>query len=127
MLSPFIVSPSKKSPILYHLPLLPNPPIPASSLWHSPILRHRAFTGPKASPPIDDLLGHLLLQMQLEPRVPPGVFFDWLFSPRELWGYWLIHIVVPPMGLQIPSACKDIFKALQVLYICPVTSSFVLL
>jgi hypothetical protein len=31
-------------------------------------------------------------------------FFDWWFSPRELWGYWLVHIVVPPMGLQIPSA-----------------------
>jgi hypothetical protein len=27
-----------------------------------------------------------------------------LFSPWELWGYWLVHIVVSPMGLQIPSA-----------------------
>jgi hypothetical protein len=25
-------------------------------------------------------------------------------SPRELWGYWLVHVVVPPMGLQTPSA-----------------------
>ena len=25
-------------------------------------------------------------------------FFYWWFSPRELWGYWLVHIVVPPMG-----------------------------
>jgi hypothetical protein len=41
--------------------------------------------------------------MQVEPRVPPCVFFDWWFSPRELWGYWLVH-VVPPMGLQAPSA-----------------------
>ncbi|KRY63404.1 hypothetical protein T4D_898 [Trichinella pseudospiralis] len=24
--------------------------------------------------------------------------------PRELWGYWLVHIVVPPMGLKTPSA-----------------------
>ena len=28
----------------------------------------------------------------------------WWFSPRELWGYWLVHIVVPPMRLQTPSA-----------------------
>jgi hypothetical protein len=42
--------------------------------------------------------------MQLEPWVPPCVFFDWWFSPRELWGYWLVYIVVPPMGLQTPSA-----------------------
>jgi hypothetical protein len=26
------------------------------------------------------------------------------FSSKELWGYWLVHIVVPPMGLQTPSA-----------------------
>jgi hypothetical protein len=42
--------------------------------------------------------------MQLEPWVPPCVFFGWWFSPRELWGYWLVHIVVSPMGLQNPSA-----------------------
>jgi hypothetical protein len=23
---------------------------------------------------------------------------------HELWGYWLVHIVVPPIGLQIASA-----------------------
>jgi hypothetical protein len=32
------------------------------------------------------------------------VFFDWWFSLRELWGYWLVHIVVSLMGLQTPSA-----------------------
>jgi hypothetical protein len=42
--------------------------------------------------------------MQLEPRVPPCVFFDWWFSTRELWRYWSVHIAVPPMGLQTPSA-----------------------
>jgi hypothetical protein len=42
--------------------------------------------------------------MHLETRVPPRVFFDWWFSPREPWRYWLVHIVVPPMGLQTPSA-----------------------
>jgi hypothetical protein len=38
--------------------------------------------------------------MKLEPWVPPCIFFDWWFSPKELWEYWLVHIVVPPMGLQ---------------------------
>jgi hypothetical protein len=63
-------------------------------------LGHRAFIGERASSPIDDLLGHPLLHMQLE----PCVLFGWYFSPWKLWGYWLVHIVVPPMGLQIPSA-----------------------
>ena len=103
MLFPFLYS-SPKTPYLLPLPLLTNPPTPTSWPWHSPTLGHRAFTGPRASPPIDDRLGHPLLHMQLEPWVPPCVFFDWWFSPRELWGYWLVHIVVPPMGLQTPSA-----------------------
>jgi hypothetical protein len=30
--------------------------------------------------------------------------FLWWFSPRELWRYWLVHFVVPPMRLQTPSA-----------------------
>jgi hypothetical protein len=31
-------------------------------------------------------------------------FFGWWFSTRELWGYWLVHIVVLPIGLQTPLA-----------------------
>jgi hypothetical protein len=54
--------------------------------------------------PIDVLLGHLLLHMQLEPWVPPCVLFGWWLSLWELWGYWLAHIIVPPMELQTPSA-----------------------
>jgi hypothetical protein len=102
MLSPFLVSPPK---IPYHIlpPLLPNPPTPTSWPWPSPILGPRAFRGPRASPPTDDRLGHPLILMQLEPGVPPCVFFGWWFSHRELWGYWLVHIVVPPMGLQTSS------------------------
>ena len=42
-----------------------------------------------ASLPNDGRLGHLLLHMQLE---------------TQLWGYWLVHIVVPPIGLQTPLA-----------------------
>jgi hypothetical protein len=108
MLSPFLVSPSK---IPCPLPLPPSPTSPApqpthshSWSWHSPILGHRAFTGRRASPPIDDWLGHHLLHMHLEPQVPPCVFFDWWYSSKEFWGYWLVHIDVPSMGLQSPSA-----------------------
>jgi hypothetical protein len=49
---------------------------------------------PRVCPPIDGGLGNPLLHMQLEPCVPPCVFFDWWFSPKELWRYWLVHIVV---------------------------------
>ena len=68
--------------------MLLNPPTPASWPWHSPVLGHMIFTRPRASPPTDCLLDHLMLHMQLE---------------TELWGgYWLLNIVVPPIGLQIP-------------------------
>ena len=60
--------------------LLHNLPTPASSPRHSPILGHKTFTRPRASPPIDDRLGHPLLHMQLEPWDPPCVFFSWWFS-----------------------------------------------
>jgi hypothetical protein len=73
------------------------PTTPAYPLWHSPTLGHQAFTGPRASPPIDALQGHPLLHMRLEPWVPPCVLFGWWFSLWELWGNWLIHIVVPSM------------------------------
>jgi hypothetical protein len=88
---------------------LQNPFSPSPSLcspthpWHSLILEHRTFTGLGASPPIDDQLDHPLLHMQLEPWFPPCIFFGWWFSPRELWGYLLVHIVVLPMGQAFPS------------------------
>ena len=46
----------------------------------------------------------IILHMQLRPWAPPCVLFGWWFSPWEIWGYWLVHIVVPPMELQTPSA-----------------------
>jgi len=101
MLTSFLVSPPK---IPYPLPLFTNLPTPAFWSWHSPRLGRTAFTGPRAFPPIDDLLGHPLLHMQLEPWIPPCVFFDWWFSPRKLWGYLLVHIIVPHIGMQTPSA-----------------------
>jgi hypothetical protein len=46
--------------------LLPNPPIPASWPWNSPLLGHIIFAKPRASTPIDDLLGKTLLYIQLK-------------------------------------------------------------
>jgi hypothetical protein len=76
MLSPFLVSPPN-IPYPVPPPPAPQPTHSHSWSWHFPILGHRAFTGPKASPPIDDLPGHPVLHMQLEPQFPPCVFFDW--------------------------------------------------
>ena len=53
-----------------------------------------------------------MLHIQLQPQVPPCVFFDWWFGSKELWGYWLVHIDVPPMGFQ-----KKKFKVLEVQYV----------
>ena len=69
MLSPFLVFPLKIH-YPFSLPLLNNPTTPTSGPWHSPILGHITFTGPKVSPSNDDQLGHPLLHMQLEPQVP---------------------------------------------------------
>jgi hypothetical protein len=102
MLSPFLISPPK-TPYTIPLPLPPNPPTPTSLSWHSPTLGHLAFSAPRTSPPIDIQQGHPLLHMYQEPWVPPCVLFGWWFSPWGLWGYWLVHIVVFPMGLQAPS------------------------
>jgi hypothetical protein len=52
------------------------PPTPTPWPWHSLTLGHRAFRGPRTSPPIDDQLGHSLLHMQLEPWVPPCIFLE---------------------------------------------------
>ena len=41
------------TPYLIPAPLLTNLPTPAYLYWHSPTLGHRAFSGPRASPPID--------------------------------------------------------------------------
>ena len=55
---PLFYFPLQKSPI-------PSPPTPASWPWHSPVLGHIIFARPRASPPTDTWLGHLLLHMHL--------------------------------------------------------------
>jgi hypothetical protein len=69
-------------------PPLPYPPTPTSWLWRSPILRHKKFA-------------RLM-----------GLSFQWwltrpssdTYAARDTssGGYWLVHIVVPPIGLQTP-------------------------
>jgi hypothetical protein len=57
-----------ESPLYTPPALLPDPPTPASWLWHSPVLGHIIFARPRASPSNDGRLGHLLLHIQLETR-----------------------------------------------------------
>ena len=49
--------------------------------------------------------------MKLESQVPPYVFFDCWFSPKELWGYWLVHIVFPPKGVANPFSSLGTFSS----------------
>jgi hypothetical protein len=69
--------------------LLPYPPTHLPWPWRSPVLGHIIFARPRASPPNDGRVGHPVLHMQLETGAQ---------------GYWLVHIAVPPIGLQTPSA-----------------------
>ena len=76
---------SKKSPI-HSPPPLPYPPTPTFWPWHSPVLGHIKFARPM------------------------GLSFHWwptrassdTYAARDMssGGYWLVHIVVPPTGLQ---------------------------
>jgi hypothetical protein len=69
--------PSPKIPYPLH-----NPPAPQANHSHS-WSWHKAFTGPRAYPPIDDRIGHPLLHILLEPQVPSCVFFDWWYSSED--------------------------------------------
>jgi hypothetical protein len=68
---PFQKPPIPSPPLLLWVCSPTHPPTPSSLSWHSPTLGLQAFTGPKASLPIDARQGHPLLHMQLEPWVAP--------------------------------------------------------
>jgi hypothetical protein len=78
-----------KSPHPLPHPLL-HPPTPTSWPWHSPVLRQIKFARPM------------------------GLSFPWwptrpssdIYAARDTssGGYWVVHIVVLPIGLQIPLA-----------------------
>jgi hypothetical protein len=84
----------QKSPIPTH-PHSPTHPLPLFGpgvplYWGIQSLRVQW-----ASLSSDGRLGHLLIHMQLESRAP---------------GYWLVHNVVPPIGLQIPLAPNNFYN-----------------
>jgi hypothetical protein len=70
--------------------LLPYPPTPTSWPWHSPILRHIKFAWPMG------------LSFHWWPTRPSSDTYA--ARDRSSGGYWLVHIVVLPLGLQIPLA-----------------------
>ena len=107
MLSPFLVS-SLKVPYTFPCPvLLPNPPTSASWSWHSPVLGHIIFTKPRASPPIDGQLGRPSSATYATRNTSSG-------------GYWLVHIVVPSIGLQTPLAPWVISLATSLWALCSI-------
>jgi hypothetical protein len=115
--------PLRKPPIPYLLPLIINPPTPASRSWHSPTLGHWAFTGPRASSPIDVQQGHHpLLHMCLEESVLPCVLFGWWFSPWELWGV-LVGWYCSSYGAAKPFSSLNPFSSSSIVY--PVLSLMV--
>ena len=91
LLGIFLIYISNAIPKVPHTLLpLPYPPTPTSWPWRSPVLRHIKFVRPM------------------------GLSFHWwptrlssdTYAARDTSsrGYWLVHIVVPPIGLQIPLA-----------------------
>jgi hypothetical protein len=94
MLSPFQVSlppnPHLIPPPPDSMKVLTQPPNQFSlPTWHSPIRGDQAFTGPRASPPIDAWQDHPLLHMWMEPWVPSFVLLGWWFNPWVLYGVWI--------------------------------------
>jgi hypothetical protein len=69
---------------------LPHPPTPTSWLCRSPVLRHIKFAWPMG------------LSFHWWPTRPSSDTYA--AKDTSSGGYWLVHNVVPPIGLQIPLA-----------------------
>jgi hypothetical protein len=78
----------------YSLPLCPGIPL------HWDI---KPSQGQKPLLPLIAQQSHRLLHLWLKSWVTPCVLLGWRFSPWELWGIWLVDIIVLPMGLQTSS------------------------
>jgi hypothetical protein len=101
MLSPFLVSPLKTpSPSPLPLPLLTNPPIPTSWPWNSPTLGQ----GPLLPLMTDLAILCYICSWSHESHHVYSLMNDLVPGNSGGGGYWLDHIVVPPMGLLTPSA-----------------------
>jgi hypothetical protein len=88
---------------------LPLPPFPAHQPTHScflalafPCTGHRASKGPRVSPPIDVYKSSYKCSWSHESYQMYSLVHGLIPGISE-GGYWLIHIIVPPMGLQTPS------------------------
>jgi hypothetical protein len=86
---------SQQSPIPSSHPA-PQPTHSCFLTLKFPKLGQMIFARPRASSPIDGLLGYHLLHMQLE---------------EQLWVYWIFHIVVPTIGMQTPSTPLGTFSS----------------
>ena len=84
-------------------------PLPLVMHTHFPVLSF-LYTGALSLHRTKDYSSHWCLARPPSTTYAAGVMgpscvqFGWWFSPWELWQYWLVHIVVPPMGLQNLSA-----------------------
>jgi hypothetical protein len=71
-------------------PTLPYPPTPTSWPWCSPVLRHIKFARPMGR------------SFQWWPTRPSSDTYA--ARDKSSRGYWLVHNLVPPIGLQTPLA-----------------------
>ena len=110
MLSPFLISPFRTSYLLTPSPCSPTIPLWLSSL-HIPLnwdIESSRDQGPLLPLMTNKVIIYYIHRWNHESH---HVYFGWWFSLWELWGYWLVHIAVPPMGLQTTSAPWVLFLA----------------
>jgi hypothetical protein len=72
--------------------LLPYPPTSTSWPWHSLVLGHIKIARPRG------------LSSYWWPTKPSSATYAARDPSSGGWGCWLVHIVVPPIGLRSPSA-----------------------
>jgi hypothetical protein len=79
-----------ESPLYPPPSLFPYPPTPTFSPWCYPVLGHIKFARPRG------------LSSQWWLTRPSSATYA--AKDTSSWGYWLVHNVVPPIGLQISLA-----------------------
>ena len=78
--------------------------VPSSSPWHSRKLGHQAFMDQGPLLPLMPDKAILCYICGWSHGSFHVYSLGWWFSPWELWGFWLVDIVVLSMGLQTSSA-----------------------
>ena len=77
-----------------HLLLLPGPGNPI----------HRGIELSQDQVSLLPLMTYKAILFYICSRIHESHLFGWWLNPWQLWGYWLVHIVVSPKGLQTPSS-----------------------